>query len=299
MSSSSVITLRSNDRKLPMTAFNQSPDCSSPSKKEVSPNEKRFSSSNSLVDRIATGVQGSLDKVNRWSQSSSTSIDRSKDKSYSKRFSFNGSNNRATQAAVPWGPERLATDQNAFVVDDRPRKRSTSISSISLPRSSHRPPTAQSASPNNTRGRRTSTEQSQTNFQHQLPFYTTFDQLENRNGTNVGLFNGESEYRRNGTAAGQNNVSIGQTANNSTIRTSRPRTAEEKEKRVLLNKALQQANSAVELDHTQQYAVAKTAYEQACALMGTVIMRSSVEEDRRTLDSIVSNTCKYCMQSGH
>ena len=132
-----------------------------------------------------------------------------------------------------------------------------------------------------------------------MPVYTTHSQTEGRNGTYVGMFNGESESRRSGTAPGLSNVSNEQTANNSTIRTSRPRTAEEKEKRVLLNKALQEANSAVELDHTQQYAVAKTAYKQACALMGTVIMRSSMEEDRRTLDSIVSRTQRYCLQSGH
>lgn len=73
-----------------------------------------------------------------------------------------------------------------------------------------------------------------------------------------------------------------------------PRTRErrEKDKKTMLSRALQKANTAVLLDNAQNFEGAMEAYEDACKLLQQVMIRSSQEEDRRKLDSIVS--FPYC-----
>jgi hypothetical protein len=69
-----------------------------------------------------------------------------------------------------------------------------------------------------------------------------------------------------------------------------PRTRErrEKDKKTMLSRALQKANTAVLLDNASNFEGAMEAYEDACKLLQQVMIRSSQEEDRRKLDAIVS-----------
>ena len=72
--------------------------------------------------------------------------------------------------------------------------------------------------------------------------------------------------------------------------TTPPRTRErrERDKKVMLSRALQKANMAVKLDHVQNFEGAIEAYEDACRLLHQVLDRSSGDEDKRKLESIVS-----------
>ncbi|KAF9694933.1 hypothetical protein EKO04_006738 [Ascochyta lentis] len=67
-----------------------------------------------------------------------------------------------------------------------------------------------------------------------------------------------------------------------------PRTRErrEKDKKTMLSRALQKANTAVLLDNAQNFEGAMEAYEDACKLLQQVMIRSSQDEDRRKLDAI-------------
>lgn len=68
----------------------------------------------------------------------------------------------------------------------------------------------------------------------------------------------------------------------------RVRERREKDKKTMLSRALQKANTAVLLDNAQNFEGAMEAYGDACKLLQQVMIRSSGEEDRRKLDSIVS-----------
>jgi len=57
----------------------------------------------------------------------------------------------------------------------------------------------------------------------------------------------------------------------------------------MLSRALQKANTAVLLDNAQNFEGAIEAYGDACKLLQQVMIRSTGDEDRRKLDSIVSN----------
>lgn len=58
----------------------------------------------------------------------------------------------------------------------------------------------------------------------------------------------------------------------------------------MLSRALQKANDAVLLDNDSDLDGAVAAYQEACALLKKVMMRSSVLDDRKKLDSIVSTS---------
>lgn len=58
--------------------------------------------------------------------------------------------------------------------------------------------------------------------------------------------------------------------------------------KAMLSKALQKANHAVTLDNAQNFEGAIDAYADACALLQKVMLRSSGDEDRRKLESVVS-----------
>lgn len=289
MSSSSVVTLRSSDAKTPVAAFHTSPNLKgSPFKKDTSPSKSRLANSSSLVDRISSSVQEGFGNLNRWSQSNGPSADRERPKSFSKRFSFGSTNGRAGLNASQRTESHASVDIAATNVDERQRRRSMSISASPKPRSSYRPPTAQPVDVEASRGRRMSSEQARRKSTNQPPLgsssavHESVDNAERRPAVPTSNHNGGSSPTK---STQQQN---GQVISGAVPRATRPKTAEEREKKAMLSTALQKANNAVELDHTQQYAVAKTAYEQACALIGTVIMKSSNEEDKRKLDSIVS-----------
>lgn len=68
----------------------------------------------------------------------------------------------------------------------------------------------------------------------------------------------------------------------------RKRDKRERDKKAMLSRALQKANTAVLLDNAQNFEGAVDAYRDACELLHEVMLKSSGEEDKRKLDAIVS-----------
>ena len=60
--------------------------------------------------------------------------------------------------------------------------------------------------------------------------------------------------------------------------------------KMMLAKALQKANYAVVLDNALDFLGAIEAYSEACNLLTRVMDRSTGEEEKRKLDTIVSQT---------
>ncbi|KAI6838946.1 hypothetical protein KC342_g3752 [Hortaea werneckii] len=69
-------------------------------------------------------------------------------------------------------------------------------------------------------------------------------------------------------------------------KSSKTRESKEKDKKAMLSKALQKANTAVLLDNAQNFEGALEAYDDACRLLQQVMDRSSTEEDRKKLEAI-------------
>ncbi|KAF2196395.1 hypothetical protein GQ43DRAFT_476366 [Delitschia confertaspora ATCC 74209] len=65
-----------------------------------------------------------------------------------------------------------------------------------------------------------------------------------------------------------------------------PSERREKDRKTMLSRALQKANTAVLLDNAQNFEGAMEAYSDACRLLQQVMIRSSGEEDKRKLDAI-------------
>lgn len=61
--------------------------------------------------------------------------------------------------------------------------------------------------------------------------------------------------------------------------------------KAMLSKALQKANTAVQLDNAGNVEGARIAYSEACALLQQVLQRTSGEEDRNKLEAIVGSHC--------
>lgn len=59
--------------------------------------------------------------------------------------------------------------------------------------------------------------------------------------------------------------------------------------KAMLSKALQKANTAVQLDNAGNVEGARIAYSEACALLQQVLQRTSGEEDRNKLEAIVGS----------
>jgi hypothetical protein len=70
----------------------------------------------------------------------------------------------------------------------------------------------------------------------------------------------------------------------------RARDRREQDKKTMLSKALQKAHTAVLLDNAHNFEGAIEAYDDACRLLGHVLVRSTGEDDRRKLDAIVGMT---------
>lgn len=58
--------------------------------------------------------------------------------------------------------------------------------------------------------------------------------------------------------------------------------------KAMLSRALQKANTAVQLDNAQNFEGARQSYAEACELLHQVLARTSTDEDRRKLEAIVS-----------
>ncbi|GAB1316345.1 hypothetical protein MFIFM68171_06555 [Madurella fahalii] len=66
----------------------------------------------------------------------------------------------------------------------------------------------------------------------------------------------------------------------------RDRSSKPPSQKAMLSKALQKANTAVQLDNAQNFEGARRAYAEACAVLQQVLLRTSGEEDRRKLEAI-------------
>lgn len=77
----------------------------------------------------------------------------------------------------------------------------------------------------------------------------------------------------------------GDSTSSATIPRERPKQPSQK---AMLSKALQKANSAVQLDNAQNPESARQAYSEACELLQQVLQRTAGDEDRRKLEAIVS-----------
>lgn len=55
----------------------------------------------------------------------------------------------------------------------------------------------------------------------------------------------------------------------------------------MLSKALQKANTAVQLDNALNFEGARTAYCDACDVLHQVLLRTSGDDDRKKLEDIV------------
>jgi chemotaxis regulatin CheY-phosphate phosphatase CheZ len=55
----------------------------------------------------------------------------------------------------------------------------------------------------------------------------------------------------------------------------------------MLHRALQKANTAVQLDNAQNFKGAREAYAEACDLLQQVLQKTTADEDKRKLEAIV------------
>lgn len=78
----------------------------------------------------------------------------------------------------------------------------------------------------------------------------------------------------------------------STDSTSSPKSrdrAKQPSQKAMLSKALQKANTAVQLDNAQETEAARTAYLEACDLLQHVLQRTPGDDDKKKLEAIVSS----------
>ena len=90
---------------------------------------------------------------------------------------------------------------------------------------------------------------------------------------------GHSRSRSSGT----NGIAESASRNRDRDRTGRPPS-----QRAMLSRALQKANTAVQLDNAGNVEGARMAYSEACGLLEQVLQKTSAEEDRNKLEAIVS-----------
>ncbi|KAL2257392.1 hypothetical protein VTK26DRAFT_238 [Humicola hyalothermophila] len=98
-------------------------------------------------------------------------------------------------------------------------------------------------------------------------------------------------YTQNGHASSHSRGrSTGTKASGDTTASLRSRERDRSNKtpsqKAMLSKALQKANTAVQLDNAQNFEGARRAYAEACAVLQQVLLRTSGEEDRRKLEAI-------------
>lgn len=94
-------------------------------------------------------------------------------------------------------------------------------------------------------------------------------------------------HTRNRSGSSSNNSTSARPERNLIGTPPRTRDRREKDKKALLARALQKANTAVTLDNVQNYEGAMQAYTDACELLQQVMDRSPGEDDKRKLEAIV------------
>lgn len=67
-----------------------------------------------------------------------------------------------------------------------------------------------------------------------------------------------------------------------------PSRSKQPSQKAMLSKALQKANTAVQLDNAQNFQGARSAYREACDLLHQVLLRTAGDEDKKKLEAIVS-----------
>ncbi|KAK1750913.1 hypothetical protein QBC47DRAFT_425856 [Echria macrotheca] len=93
--------------------------------------------------------------------------------------------------------------------------------------------------------------------------------------------NRESRAHSRSRSAGTNGVLDSGSKSREKDRSSRPPS-----QKTMLSRALQKANTAVQLDNAQNVEGARTAYAEACELLQQVLQRTTAEEDRNKLEAI-------------
>lgn len=68
-----------------------------------------------------------------------------------------------------------------------------------------------------------------------------------------------------------------------------PSRSKQPSQKAMLSKALQKANTAVQLDNAQNFQGARSSYREACDLLHQVLMRTAGDEDKKKLEAIVSS----------
>jgi hypothetical protein len=103
------------------------------------------------------------------------------------------------------------------------------------------------------------------------------------NGTSIYQAGEEQRSRSRGHSRNRSQAAKGSAGTESSARSSK-----QPSQKAMLSKALQKANTAVLLDNAQNIEGAVQAYSEACNLLQQVMLRSSGDEDRRKLETIVS-----------
>ncbi|KAK4213202.1 hypothetical protein QBC37DRAFT_473373 [Rhypophila decipiens] len=93
-------------------------------------------------------------------------------------------------------------------------------------------------------------------------------------------------YTQNGDSRGHSRNRSANTSADTTSSRTRDRANRPPSQRTMLSKALQKANTAVQLDNAQNTEGARSAYSEACTLLQQVLLRTAAEEDRKKLEAI-------------
>jgi hypothetical protein len=100
-------------------------------------------------------------------------------------------------------------------------------------------------------------------------------------------------YGQNGEARGHSR-SRSHDAEAIVVATSPPKARERPVKppsqKAILSQALQNANTAVQLDSAQNFEGARRAYSEACDLLQQVLLRTTGEDEKGKLEAIVSGS---------
>lgn len=65
------------------------------------------------------------------------------------------------------------------------------------------------------------------------------------------------------------------------------RSSKQPSQKAMLSRALEKANTAVQLDNARNFEGARQAYAEACDLLHQVLMRTNGEDDKKKLEAIV------------
>ena len=87
--------------------------------------------------------------------------------------------------------------------------------------------------------------------------------------------------------------SRGSVDRSSQSRSARDRPGKQPSQKAMLSRALQRANTAVQLDNAQNFEGARQSYEEACGLLQQVLQRTTGDEDKRKLEAIVSKQTSH------